>query len=100
DEREREARQSHQRQPDEDGAPRAESRRGEATREPADERAGCVRGDQDTGARLREVEVLGDAREERCERRIEHRVDRDEPADEEQETAHWLPAYVRPTVRV
>ena len=57
DEGEREARQSHQSQADEDGAPSAESRGGEAAREPADERAGCVRGDEHTRARLREVKV-------------------------------------------
>jgi hypothetical protein len=38
--------------------------------------------------------------EERRERRVEQRVDRDERADEEEKPAHWRPAYSRPTVQV
>ena len=100
DEGEREARQPHQRQADEDRTPGAESRRDDAARQSADERSGRVGGDKHTRARLREVEVVGDPREERRERRVEHRVDRDERADEDEETAHWRSAYVRPTVSV
>jgi hypothetical protein len=38
--------------------------------------------------------------EERRERRVEERVDPDERADEKEKAAHWLSAYVRPTVRL
>ena len=52
---EAEARKAHQRQPDEDGAPRAEPCCRGSSRQAADERAGRVRGDEDAGSRLREM---------------------------------------------
>src|SRR5262249_53019353 len=94
-EREPDAREAHQRQADEDGASRAESYRRGAARQSADERSGRVGGDQYADPRLREVERVLEVGEERRERGGEQRVHPDERGDEDQETAHWLPAYFR-----
>ena len=85
---EAEARQAHQRKADEDGSPSAETRRGSSSREPADQRACRVRGDERSDSRLGEVKGVGEAGEERRERRVQHRVHPDERGDEEQEAAH------------
>ena len=87
-EREAEAREAHQRQADEDGAPRPEPCGRGSARQSADERAGRVRGDEHADPRLREAERVLEVGEERRERRVEHRVHPDERADEEQQAAH------------
>ena len=70
-----------------DASAPAEPRRGEPARDAADERAGRVRACEDSGARLREAELVGVVGQQRRQRREEHRVDEDDPADEEQQPA-------------
>ena len=54
---EAEARKAHQREADEDGAPRAEPCCCGSSRQPAHQRAGRVGGDEDAGSRLREMKA-------------------------------------------
>jgi hypothetical protein len=68
--------------------PATKARGRKAAGQRTDERAGGIRRDQDARAGLRKTVVLRVAREERDERREEHRVGEDDGADEENEPAH------------
>ena len=74
---------------------RPEACRSEAAGDASEQRAGAVRADEETGARLREVELVGVRRHERRQRREEERVDEDDRADEDEEAAHRRRAYAR-----
>ncbi len=75
-------------EPSDDGALRAEPRRREPARDAAEQRACPERSDEESGAGLREVELLRIERHERRQRGEEQRVDEDDRADEGEETAH------------
>src|SRR2546423_283888 len=75
---EAEAREAHRGEADENGPARAEPDRGKATRQAADQRAGRIGGYECTCSSLREAELAGEMRQERSERRKQHRVDENE----------------------
>src|SRR5438105_4807324 len=87
-EREAEAREPHQREPRQHRPPRAEMRGSEAAEEPSYERAARVGGDEDPRARLGEPELVQEVRQQRRQRRVQHRVDEDEGGGQDQQTAH------------
>ncbi len=75
-------------QPADDGALRPEPRGGEPAGNPAEERAGAVRADEEPGAGLREVELAPRRPGRAASAREEERVDEDDRADENEQTAH------------
>ena len=84
-----------------DGAPRAEARRGQPAGHRAEQGAGGIGADEQARLALREPELVRVVRQERHERRVEHRVRERDRADEEEEPAHGAddtagPEAVRP----
>ncbi len=94
-ERDRDAREHHQRQPEQHRRLHAELGREDAARQPARERPERVRGGEDAGARLGQAELVGQVGQQRRERRVERRVDEDDGGDEEKELAHRTSADAR-----
>ena len=68
--------------------PGAEACGGDATRDSSGEGADRVRTCEHAHSRLREVVLVGVVGQQRRQRDEEHRVDEDDPADEEEQTAH------------
>ena len=87
-EREGDARDAEEDEPADDGVLRPESRRRQPARDPAEERAGAECGEQEPRARLREVELVRVARDERRQRRVQQHVDEDDRADESDQPPH------------
>ena len=87
-EREAEARERQQHEAADHGALGAEAGGREPARDAAEERARSVRADEQSGAGLREVELLGVCRYERRQRGEQQRVDEDDRADEDEQPAH------------
>ena len=83
-----EARDGEKHEPGDDRMLGAESRRRKAARDPAEERPGPERADEQPGARLREVELVGVLGHERSQRRVQHRIDEDHRADEREQPPH------------
>ena len=75
----------------------AQPRGDEPARDGAEHAAERVRRDEQPGLRLREVELLGEARQERREGREEDRVDEDDGAGEREQAAHEGDAIQRCT---
>src|SRR3970282_2105649 len=88
-----EAREPEQEEPSHHGALGPEPRRCQAAGDAAEERARAEGADEETGARLREVELLRVARDEWRQRGEEHRVDEDDRADESEQAPHCRARY-------
>ncbi len=88
--REGEARDGEDEQSGNDCPLRPEPRCGKPAGDPAEDRAGAVRADENACAGLGQVELVRVRRNEGRQRGEEQRVDEDDRADEEEETAHSL----------
>ena len=86
--REREAGDGEEHEPSDDGALRPPARGREAAGDPAEQRAGAERGDEQPGAGLGEPELVRVAGHERRERPEQHRVHEHDHGDENQKPAH------------
>ncbi len=87
-EAEGEARHAHDREPDEERAARPVARGRDPTRQCAEDGACGVGAHEQPRGRLGEAELVGVTRQERYERRVEHRLHEDDAADEEEQAAH------------
>ena len=87
-EREGETREREHDQAHEDAALRPDPADEQPSRNPTDERAAAVRAEQEAGLELRQVVVVGEAREERDDRSEQHRVEEDDGAGDGDDATH------------